>query len=214
METLFEVIILLLLLINFRLIGTGKIMVSLKMLALQALSINILPWLTANETTTWILIVVIGSTIIKVGLLPWMLTRVMRQAKIDRESRPFVGTTRSLLIGLGLLGLSWLAADSLMMPVSGSVDTLLTSSALFTMLSGAYLLCTRRTAIMQVIGFLVLENGVYLFGVVFAIQEPWLVQAGVLLDLLAAVFVMGVMIEHINRAFAHIDTGLLSTLKD
>jgi hydrogenase-4 component E len=65
-----------------------------------------------------------------------------------------------------------------------------------------------------VVGFITMENGVYLFGVAFSVREPWMVQTGVLLDVFAAVFVMGIMIYRIQQEFDHIDTDRLSDLKD
>ena len=64
------------------------------------------------------------------------------------------------------------------------------------------------------IGFLVLENGVFLFGMILIGDFPLTVELGVLLDLLVGVFVMGIMIYHINKTFDHIDTTVLSSLKD
>ncbi len=61
---------------------------------------------------------------------------------------------------------------------------------------------------------LVLENGVFLFGLLLSDFMPTMVEAGVLLDLFAAVFVMGIVIFDINREFSSIDTEKLSTLKD
>jgi hydrogenase-4 component E len=66
----------------------------------------------------------------------------------------------------------------------------------------------------QVLGFLVLENGVYVFGLLLAEAMPLMVEAGVLLDLFAAVFVMGIVMFHINREFSSLDTEKLSALKD
>jgi hydrogenase-4 component E len=59
-----------------------------------------------------------------------------------------------------------------------------------------------------------MENGIYAFGMAFAIQEPLLVEMGVLLDVFVAVFVMGITIYHISRQFDHIDTDRLSALRD
>ena len=86
-------------------------------------------------------------------------------------------------------------------------------SALFTVLAGLFVIVARRTALMQVLGFLVLENGIYTFGVGRAGDMPFLVELGVLLDLFVAVFVMGITIYHINREFDHIDTDRLDSLK-
>jgi len=67
---------------------------------------------------------------------------------------------------------------------------------------------------MQVVGYLVLENGSYIFGVALAQDEPFLVEMGVLLDIFVAVFAMGIAIFHINREFDHIDVDQLTSLKD
>ena len=66
----------------------------------------------------------------------------------------------------------------------------------------------------QVLGFLVLENGVYVFGLLLSSVMPLMVEAGVLIDLFAAVFVMGIVMFHINREFSSLDTEKLSALKD
>jgi hydrogenase-4 component E len=86
--------------------------------------------------------------------------------------------------------------------------------ALATILIGLFLIVSRRKAIMQVVGYLVLENGVFIFGVALAQEEPFLVEMGVLLDVFVAVFIMGIMIFHISREFDHIDVDQLTSLKD
>jgi hydrogenase-4 component E len=66
----------------------------------------------------------------------------------------------------------------------------------------------------QVMGFLVLENGVFVFGMLLTGIMPTMVEAGVLLDLFVAVFVMGIVMFHINREFSSLDTAKLSALRD
>jgi len=63
-------------------------------------------------------------------------------------------------------------------------------------------------------GYLVLENGIYVFGVALALDMPLLVEMGVLLDVFVAVFVMGIMIFQISRSFDNIDTDKLSSLTE
>jgi hydrogenase-4 component E len=81
------------------------------------------------------------------------------------------------------------------------------------MLIGFLVLVSRRKALTQVIGYLVIENGVYVFGQSVAAQMPFLVELGILLDLLVGVFVMGIVIHQINREFDHIDVDQLNLLK-
>jgi hydrogenase-4 component E len=87
-------------------------------------------------------------------------------------------------------------------------------TALSTAWTGLLLGMARRKAVAQVLGFLVLENGVFIFGVLLSDFMPVMVEAGVLLDLFAAVFVMGIVIFHINREFSSLDTARLSSLRD
>ena len=97
---------------------------------------------------------------------------------------------------------------SLMLPVS------VLPVALATILTGLLLIVSRRTALSQVIGYLVLENGILAFGAGLALEEPLIVELGVLLDVFVAVFVMGIAIFHISREFDHIDVDQLTLLKD
>jgi len=86
--------------------------------------------------------------------------------------------------------------------------------AFFTILAGLFLIVSRRTALTQVQGYLVLENGVYAFGVAMAQEAPLSVELGILLDIFVGVFIMGIIIFHISREFDHIDTDRLTALKD
>jgi hydrogenase-4 component E len=73
---------------------------------------------------------------------------------------------------------------------------------------------SRKKALSQVMGYLVLENGIYLFGITLGREAPLLVEMGVSLDVFVAVFVMGIIIFHISREFDHIDVDQLASLKD
>jgi hydrogenase-4 component E len=87
-------------------------------------------------------------------------------------------------------------------------------TSLATVFTGFLLLTTRRKAITQVVGYLILENGVFIMSLSLIEAMPFLVEAGMLLDLFVGIFVMGIMINHIHREFATIDTERLSALKE
>ena len=87
--------------------------------------------------------------------------------------------------------------------------SLLVPASLSTVWTGFLMLTTRRKAIMQVLGYLLLENGIFLFGLLLLEAMPFLVEAGVLLDLFTGVFVMGIIIHHISREFTSISTEYL-----
>src|SRR5260370_7721804 len=77
---------------------------------------------------------------------------------------------------------------------------------------GFLALTTRAKAVTQVVGYLMLENGIYLFGLTSAERVPFLVEVGVLLDVFVAVFIMGIVVFHINREFDSISSTRLSPL--
>lgn len=150
---------------------------------------------------------------IKGILLPRLLTRSLREAGVLREVEPFIGPTVSLLWGILLLVLSyWITLP--LRPTLPRTAGWVVSLALFTVLVGLFLIISRKKALTQVIGYLSMENGVYAFGSSLAVDHPFLVELGVLLDVWVGVFVMGIAIYHINQEFDHIDTDKLSVLKD
>ena len=213
MHAIHEIFVVFLILLNFRLLGGSRLGACVKTVAFQALVIGLLPFLASSPLGFWVLGMVVIAIFVKAGLLPALIRKAIRETGVVRDLEPLVGFTLSILIGAGLLALCFLAARTLRPPV-GDASELLVAATLFTMLTGLFLIVARRKAITQVLGFLVLENGIYLFGIAFAVREPWLVQTGVLLDVIAAVFIMGIVIYQINREFDHIDTDRLSNLKD
>ena len=82
------------------------------------------------------------------------------------------------------------------------------------LLSGFLILTTRRKAITQVVGYLILENGIFIMGLTLLEAMPFLVEIGVLLDLFVGIFVMGIIINHINREFSSLDVARLSALRE
>ena len=81
------------------------------------------------------------------------------------------------------------------------------------LLIGMLLMLTRRLAISQVIGFLVLENGIFLYALTQTHGIPLMVEMGIVLDVLVGVMIAGVVIFRLNRSFEHIDVTELSQLK-
>ena len=153
------------------------------------------------------------TLILKAFVFPVLLRRAVREVNVQREVEPLVGFTTSLLLGIGLWGLAMHIAGRL--PVTTlTVTPLLIPVAIFCVLCGLLLIVSRNTAIMQVIGYLAMENGIYCFGWAFAVEEPLLVEMGVLLDVFVAVFVMGITIYHLSREFDSIETDQLTSLKD
>ena len=208
-----DIILILLVLTNLRLLGAGRLGASVRTVAVQGVLLGALALLTHHHLTAVVLLVALSGMVLKGVVFPWLLFRALREAEVEREVEPFVGPILSLLAGVAALGASLWLARRLPLPESPN-SSLLVAVALFSILVGLFLIVTRKKAISQVLGFLVMENGIYAFGVGLVLESPLLVELGVLLDVFVAVFVMGIIIFQISREFDHIDTHELSKLRD
>ena len=92
--------------------------------------------------------------------------------------------------------------------------TLVVPGALASILTGLVLLIGRAKAISQVCGYLILENGIYLLGLLLIRSTPLLVESGILLDLTVGIFVIGIIVDRIQRAFDSLDTRKLTVLRE
>jgi hydrogenase-4 component E len=157
--------------------------------------------------------VALATAIGKGVVIPGLLHRAMRAAHIDREVEPFIGFVPSLLLGAGGTIAAVAVARALpLMPEHAR--SLLVPGALASMLTGLVLLIGRVKAISQVCGYLIFENGIYLFGLLLIASTPLLVEAGVLLDLTVGIFVIGIIVDRIQRAFDSLDTRKLTALRE
>ena len=208
-----DLILVLVVLTNLKLLGSSRLGASIRVVAAQGVILGLLPVLAhVHELSLHFAALAVGTVALKGVVFPWLLFRALREAEVTREVEPYVGYITSILIGLAALAASfWLGGR---LPVSTVEPTsLLVPSALFSILAGLFLIVARKRAVNQVLGFLVLENGIYTFGVGIVAETPFLVELGVLLDAFVAVFVMGIAVYHINREFDHIEVNRLDRLK-
>jgi hydrogenase-4 component E len=166
----------------------------------------------APELTAHIAVIGLGTIAVKTVVLPWFLTWAIREAAVRREVEPLVGFIASLLLGCVAIALSFAIAARL--PLPDPRRELLVSVSLATVIIGFIVLTTRRKALTQVVGYLMLENGIFLFGLTQTESVPYLLEVGVLLDVFVGVFIMGIVVFHINREFDSLDSARLSELKD
>lgn len=209
-----DVILVFVLLANLLLLGTGRLRSCIRIVAAQGVAIGLLPlWVSVDGLSLRLALVAGVSVTLKGFVFPQLLLRAMRSANVRQEIDPVIGHTASILAGVAMVGTAFWIASRMQLPVA-HVSDLVLPVALTTTLCGLLVIVTRRQALSQVLGYLVLENGIYIFGTALAHEEPLLVEMGILLDVFVAVLVMGVAVFHISREFDHINVDQLSNLKD
>jgi hydrogenase-4 component E len=182
-------------------------------LNLLALASGRMPSLIRIVAAQGVALVSAGTVALKGFVIPNLLHRAMRAVKIDREIEPFIGFVPSLLLGAAGTIAAVVGARAVPL-LPEHAGTLLVPGALASIFTGFILLIGRVKAISQVCGYLILENGIYLFGLLLIRSTPLLVESGILLDLTVAVFVIGIIMDRIQRAFDSLDTRRLTALRE
>ncbi len=201
------------LLLNLFLLGTSRIRAMVQGAALQGILLGVMPLLFLGHFGMLPALVAIATLILKGSIIPGMLLKALRDAQIKREVEPLIGLVPTMLLGALGTAISIAFASRLSL-APGHAQSLVVPAAFSTVLTGFLLLTTRIKAITQVIGYLILENGIYIFGMLLLEAMPFLVELGILLDLFVGIFIVTIIIHHINREFASLDTRLLASLKE
>lgn len=187
----------------------------IKLAAMQGILLGILPLLALRLNAHGAELIVMGTVNIAIkGIaLPLLLNLSLRRANIRREIEPLIGYSASVLILVLATVCAFYFSSRIELP--GKVlSPLALPTAFATVFTGLFLIVTRRKALTQAIGFLVFENGIYLFGVGMMIRHGFIVELGILLDVFVLIFVMGIAVFHIRREFQHIDSDKLNHLGD
>ncbi|HEY7569525.1 MAG TPA: hypothetical protein VH762_18225 [Gemmatimonadaceae bacterium] len=212
MTSLTELILFLVVLSDFAVLGTSRLSSCIRAVALQGLLLGLLPLVIDESLTRHAVGLALGTVAVKAIVLPAFLRWAIREAAVRREVEPLIGYTASIALGIAALAVAFAVANVL--PMRGGEAELLIPTALVTVMIGLTVLITRAKALLQVVGYLMLENGIYLFGLTQARRVPFLVEAGVLLDVFVGVFIMGIVVFHINREFDSISAARLTELHE
>lgn len=198
-------------------LGSTRLMALVKIMALQGIMVSLTPLFLSSQgvPSTGGIIFFQIMILIKGLLIPGLLYMAVKKVSIKREIEPFIGYHASLLSGLAIILISLFITSHLHLSLPPGRDMVLIT-AITTLASGFFLMMARSKAITQVIGYLMLENGIYLIGTALTKHSHtlYIVEFGVLLDLLVGVMIMGIILHNINSAFDDVDTTLLGRLKD
>ncbi|MHB2025747.1 MAG: hydrogenase [Elusimicrobiota bacterium] len=214
MEQVSQLLLVVMVFLSLYLLGSSSLTGCVRILALQSICLGLLPMaIHERGFPARVLMLSIAFIIIKGILIPRILLYAIREAKVRREVEPLIGFASSLLLGTMLIGVAFILSARLPTPPSLH-STLLVPVSLATVMMGLLVMVSRIKALSQVIGYLVFENGIYLFGLAISYEMPSLIEMGVLLDVFVAVFIMGIVIHHISREFNSISTEKLTQLSD
>jgi len=150
--------------------------------------------------------------VLKVVGIPYFLARIMKTMKVGEKIGFIISPQLSLLIGLVLTYLSWVFAGRVFADLE-LLGRMFTAISFATILIGMFILVSRLKALAQVLGLLVMENGIFLLAAAVAGGMPFLVEMAIFFDVFVSVVIFGLFVYRINELFTGIDVDQLNRLR-
>lgn len=215
MAGIMETLLIFIVLTDLMLLGSSRLGVYIRVVAAQGVGLGLLLLFGPDGAHLNVIVLTLVTCVMKGIVFPILIFRTIANTGIRREIEPFVGYGPSLFLGVLGWSFSLWISTKLPLPIPIASDLLVPTSR-FTILVGLFLIISRKKAITQILGYLVLENGIFTFGVALESKQAFLVDIGILLDVFVAVFVMLITLSHIDHKIGDIqlDTSRLSELKD
>ncbi len=182
-------------------LATNRIVGMIKIFAVQSFILSFVPlFLHADAVSGRDITLSLVTMVLKAILVPAILFWQIRHISMRSEIKPLIGLGTSILFGAVLIAVAFWVSLSLRLP-GKLLSSLVLPCSLATMLLGFMTMVTRTRAITQVLGYMVIENGIFLFALSLFDAMPVLIEMGILLDIFVAVLIMAIVLNHINEEF-------------
>jgi len=202
------------LLLSFAMLGQRRILSLIHLYTLQGLTLVsanlVLGFVTAD---VHLYISAALTLVLKVGLIPWILYRLVQRLNVKTDVEPLLNIPATLLVGIVLVIIAFNVASPISQ-FSSSVARGTLGIALACVLLSFMMMITRAKAIPQVIGFLSMENGLFFAAAAATNGMPMIVELGIGLDVLVGILILGVFMFQIREQFDSLDIHHLEKLKD
>jgi len=190
----------------------NRLVTYIRILALQGFILFGVTYLQLQEINGLNLGLIMLETIIfKAIAVPLFLANLIKRNHITREAEPYIPHFLSLVIVTFIIVSTILLANSIK---DTHLDKIFFIVALSTIFSGLYIIATRRKIITHVMGYLIIENGVFILSLAVGNEMPMLVNLGIMLDIFASVLILGIFLNKIGDVFKDVDVDQLDKLKD
>lgn len=190
----------------------NRIITYVRVLALQGFILFGVTFMQLQDIQTWNLILILLETIVfKAIAVPIFLGYLIKRNKMTRETEPYLPHFISLIIVTTIVVITVLLANSIQDTHLDKIFFIVSLSTLFT---GLYFIASRKKIVTHVMGYLMIENGVFVLSLAVGNEMPNLVNLGIMLDVFASVLILGIFLNKIGDVFKAADVDQLSNLKD
>lgn len=190
----------------------NRMLTYVKVLALQGVLLFFVVFLQLQKIDTLNLVLILLETIVfKSIAVPMFLAYLLRRNNITREAEPYLPNFISLIITTTIVVATILLSNSIK---DTNLDKMFFVVALSTLFTGLYFIASRRKIITHVMGYLVIENGVFVLSLAVGNEMPMMVNLGIMLDIFVSVLILGIFLNKIGDVFKDVDVDQLTNLKD
>jgi len=184
----------------------------INILAVQGIILFGVSFIELIQINTINLIFILFETIVfKTIAIPIFLNNVIKKNNIVREAEPFVPDFASIVIITGILLGSFILSNIIDVEHVRKMFFIVAISALFT---GLFIIISRKKVVTHIMGYLVIENGVFILSLSAGSTMPMLVNTGITLDIFVSVLVLGIFVNRIGNTFEEMNVDNLTNLKD
>lgn len=190
----------------------NRLFTYLRILVLQGFILFGVTYLTlTNVNPVNLILIMLETVVFKAVAVPWFINYLIKRNGITREAEPYLPNFASLLIVTFLTVITIILSSSIK---DANLDKTYFVVALSTIFTGIYLIVSRKKIITHVIGYIVIENGVFVLSLAVGNEMPMLVNLGIMLDIFASVLILGVFFNRIGDFLKDPDIHQLRNLKD
>ncbi len=190
----------------------NRLLTYIKVLSFQGILLFVVAFIQLNEINSLNLVLILTETIIfKSIAVPMVLAWLLNRNKITREAEPFLPSFLSLLIITAIVVTTILLVNSIEDSRMDRIFFVVALSALFT---GIYIIISRRKIITHVMGYMIVENGVFILSLALGSEMTMLVNIGIMMDIFVSVLVLGIFANRIGDTFEEMSVDHLTGLKD
>jgi hydrogenase-4 component E len=161
--------------------------------------------------TVNLVLILLETIIVKAILVPLFIKYIIKRNNMTREMEPFIPNFVSLIIVTTIIVITILLSNSITDTHLEKISFIVALSTLFT---GLFIIGTRKKIIVHVMGYMVIENGVFILSLAVGNEMPLLVNLGIMLDIFASVLILGVFVNKIGDVLKDVDVDQLRNLKD
>lgn len=194
--------------------ATSRITAYIKMLSVQGVLLFLICY-SGIERSDLINFIFLSfeALIVKSIVIPLFLRKILKKSHLYRDSEPHIPQFYCLVLSSAILFTGFLISN-IDYPALYLINPMYFGVSIAVIMISLFLITIKHKVLTNVIGFITMENGIFLLSLSVAKEIPIVVSLGVLLDIFIAVFILGLLINRINENFEDLSVSRLSDLKD